>query len=122
MTCSVLTKKGTLCTRKSIVILENKGFCKQHSKNKYAEMQRADPVWKQQQLEQQKQQLIDQEIMFYKRFGYKKMGILYVGLGNNPISRAKKQQVFLWFLIGKKLQLGKDITTHIAYLLLQILQ
>lgn len=85
-------------------------------------MQRADPVWKQQQLELRKQQLIDEEIMHYKRFGYKKMGFLYVAMGNNPISRVKKQQVFLWLLIGKKLQLGKDITTHIAYLLLQMLQ
>lgn len=84
------------------------------------QIQIADPVWKQKQLESQKQQYEKDQIMMYKRFGYKKMGIYYVALGGTLETNPTKQSIFTWLLVGNrlKLKLGKDMIKHITYLYL----
>lgn len=105
------------CTRKSSKIINGASYCAQHAKMVAFQIQIADSVWKQKQLESQKQKYDQEQIMLYKRFGYKKMGLFYTALGGTLETNSTKQSIFTWLLVGNRLksELGKDMIKHITY-------
>lgn len=120
--CQALTGKKIQCSRVSNKKVGEQSYCNQHAKMKERAIQIADPAWQQLQREKMIGMSELEEIHLHKTFGYKKMGICYVGLGGTLQTNFKKRCIFTWLLVGNRLKregiMSKDVVSQITYFLL----
>lgn len=112
--CAALVKNGGRCTRTGVSTISGYMYCKQHAK-----IHQSRPPPDLTLLKKLREK--DQEHM-HQMFGYKMMGVKYVGFGGRRATCAKKQTVYTWLLTANRMKnekrLTQDLINEITYVLL----
>ena len=113
--CAAVVKKGSRCSRLGVSSISGYVFCTQHAKIEQRKLPADFSLLQKAAFEAEKQHM-------YRTFGYKMMGVKYMGFGGRLKTCAKKQTAFTWLLTANRLKsenkLTKDLINQITYILL----